>query len=179
LYFSKNTNADALSCFLIEEMGCDAELNTLDIIRKDHRIIAEKIQLLEKALLKILKERASNIEFTNSVEEFLKFFRIGIIQHFKVEETALFPVLQNAFKDKKPLIEELLSEHKKIIDEYLSFYTVRENRNNRREKLAKLLRELSNHAKKEESLLPSLVKMLDDEMLKKIDKVARKLGYPV
>ncbi|MFQ6052526.1 MAG: hemerythrin domain-containing protein [Candidatus Hydrothermarchaeota archaeon] len=154
-------------------------MSALDAISKDHRMIAKRIQLLEEASLSILRKRISGGEDSNPVEEFLKFFRIGVMQHFKIEETALFPVLQDVFKDKEPQILELLSEHKRIMDKYLSLHNAESSKEARTERLINLLNDLSAHARKEESLLPPLVKMLNEKQLKRIDEAARKLRYPV
>jgi len=154
-------------------------MSTWNLVRKLHQEIFRKLQLLEEASLDLLSKKIAYEESQLLEKDFVKFFRMGVIQHFKMEEVALFPILQRNFKDAEPLVSELISEHKRMINKYFKLHDVKDFKLNKREDLTVLLRELSAHAKKEERYLPSFIELLDEEQLKKIDELTRRLGYPI
>jgi hemerythrin-like domain-containing protein len=154
-------------------------MNTWNLVKKVHQEMFRKIQLLEEASLNLLSKKITSQKSQKLEADFVKFFRIGVIQHFKVEETALFPTLQRNFKDAEPLILELISEHKLMIDKYFKLHDVKDSKLKKTEDLIHLLKELSKHAKKEERFLPQFIKLLNEKQLKEIDDLTRRLGYPI
>jgi hemerythrin-like domain-containing protein len=46
--------------------------------------------------------------------EFREFFTQNLTNHFRAEEEALFPVLQTAVPDSRPMIEQLVFEHQEL-----------------------------------------------------------------
>ena len=107
------------------------------------------------------------------VEDFLKYFKVGVTHHFKIEEKALFPILRSNVKDAEPFISELISEHKDIINKYFKL----QNGFTQTRDLTDLLKALSTHAGKEERVLPPLIAFLNGEQLQKIDELTKRLGY--
>jgi hemerythrin superfamily protein len=108
----------------------------------------------------------------------LESFKFGVLQHFGIEEKALFPVLISAFKDKKQLISELIYEHKALIQMYSNLQN-RVNPTNYAEMLKDFIKVLSAHARKELELLPPLMEGLNEKQLSIIDEAAMRLGYPI
>ncbi len=151
-------------------------MSTWSLLSSQHQEVLVKIHLFEEASLYLLEKKVTHEKSEGLVEDFLKFFKVGVVHHFKIEERALFPILKSTVKDAEPLISELISEHKSIISKYFKLQNSRPNNMN---DLTTLLKELSEHAKKEENGLPPLVVLLDEKRLKKIDKLSRQLGYSV
>jgi len=154
-------------------------MSTWTLVNKLHQEIFRKLQLLEEASLDLLSKKIAYEKSQRFEKDFVKFFRVGVIQHFKIEESALFPILQRNFKDARPVISELISEHKTMINKYFKLHDVKDTKLNKKEDFIALLKELSAHARKEEKSLPPLIRLLDEEQLKKIDELTRRLGYPL
>jgi hemerythrin-like domain-containing protein len=153
-------------------------MNTWNLVSKLHQEIFRKIQLLEEASLDLLSKKITSQKSQKLEADFVKFFRVGVIQHFKVEETALFPILRRNFKDAEPLISELISEHKLMVNKYFKLHT-KDSKLKKTKDLILLLKELSRHGKKEEQFLPKFIKLLNEKQLKEIDELTRRLGYPI
>jgi hemerythrin-like domain-containing protein len=154
-------------------------MNTWSLLSRQHQELFRKIQLLEEASLDLLSKKIAYEDREKFAEDFVKFFRVGIIQHFKIEESSLFPVLRRNFKDAEPIVSELISEHKTMIDRYFKLQKSKHSKLNRIEDLTTLLKDLSEHAKKEENALPPFIALLDEKQLKKIDELTRQHGYLV
>jgi hemerythrin-like domain-containing protein len=104
-------------------------MTTWNLLSKLHQEIFRKIQLLEEASLDLLSKKIARNQKSRKLEaDFVKFFRIGVIQHFKVEETALFPVLKRNFKEAQPIVSELISEHKLMVNRYFKLLNVRNSK---------------------------------------------------
>jgi hemerythrin superfamily protein len=73
----------------------------------------------------------------------------------------------------------LLSEHKTINSKYFKLENIAKTSENPSKILSDLLKALSSHARKEEKLLPPLLRSLNEEQLKKIDEKTASLGYNV
>ena len=131
-----------------------------------------KIQSIEAQQIRTLRETLTqhrSHELTTFVEEFSQFVRSVLFNHFKVEEEALFLVLQNKVK---PLtIENLLSDHKRIVNGFHEYLKYVDDFNRSFELLKNLINYLDIHAKKEEELFSSVT--LSDEELKKIESRAK------
>jgi hypothetical protein len=84
--------------------------------------------------------------------------------------------LKSTIRDAEPLISELISEHKSIISKY---FKLQNSRPSNLHDLISLLKELSEHARKEDNSLPPFIALLDEQQLKKIDKLASQIGYYV
>jgi len=98
--------------------------------------------------------------------------------HFKVEEEALFPVLRSVPNPNETAILNLIGEHKIIMGKFSALQDAKETRVSINI-LQDLLKDLSDHAKKEEAFFPSLMESLTEEQLKRIDDVTKRLGYAV
>ncbi len=46
--------------------------------------------------------------------EFLDFYRVNLVAHFRAEEEILFPKLRQAIPDSAPLLDELCHEHEEV-----------------------------------------------------------------
>jgi hemerythrin-like domain-containing protein len=152
-------------------------MSTWNVLTRLHHEIFRKIQLLEEASLDLLAKKIAYEKREKLTEDFVKFFRAGVIQHFKVEEVALFPILRRNSKDAEPIISELISEHKTMINRYLKIQDAKNPGVAKMGDLKTLLEELSEHARKEERSIPPFIEMLNKEQLKKIDELARHLEY--
>jgi hemerythrin-like domain-containing protein len=136
-------------------------MGTWDLIKGLHREMFKKIQLLEEASIDLLSKKIAYEENQKFEEDFIKFFKVGVIKHFKVEEVALFPILQRNFKESENIISELISEHKIMVHKYFKLDNVKGSKTKRTRDLTALLRDLSKHAKKEEKFLPPYIEMLN------------------
>lgn len=159
-------------------------MSTWSLLSEQHQEVSKQIHLLEEASLDLLSKKVAHEkskerveDFEGLVDDFLNFFSVGLIHHFKIEEKAMFPILKNTIKDAEPLISELTSEHKNIIDKYFKFQESKNPKSKKMKDLTTLLEDLSEHARKEERFLPPFVALLNEEQLKKIDEQARRLGY--
>lgn len=75
------------------------ELNAWELLSKDHRRVLTKIQLLEEALVDLLRQRTTDLTQGKALKlekDFLELFKVGVAQHIIVEEQALFPMLRVA-----------------------------------------------------------------------------------
>lgn len=164
---------------------------TWALLSLEHNKVLRKIQLLEVALISLLHEVSLNTPTKKEksrdnqlkiVKDFLKLFGHGVMQHFKIEEVALFPVLRRVAEPKltaEQTVEMLLSEHKTINSKYFKLENIAKTSENPSKILSDLLKALSSHARKEEKLLPPLLRSLNEEQLKKIDEKTASLGYNV
>lgn len=152
-------------------------MGTWDSLHKQHVDVFIKINLLEKALLGLLQNlKTGDMKGAASLQEdFLKAFEQGMILHFTVEEEALFPVLARAGEKPRILISELLAEHKSIMEKHNMI--VQTAAVDKDKILLELIRELADHAKKEEQSIPSIISQLTSEQLSNIDQDAKRLGY--
>jgi DNA-binding PadR family transcriptional regulator/hemerythrin superfamily protein len=156
------------------------------VLLSRHHETFKKIHLLEAALLSLLKEipledlaKEGKLqgERLKVVKDFLKLYRRGVIHHFKIEEGVLFQELRNAHPDKELLIQEFLLEHKNIIEKYFQLKNTERLTQNPLRVLEELLKDLSDHATKEEKMLSPLVQSLSEEQLKRIDEKLANFGY--
>lgn len=174
-----------------EKVKQDFKITTWLLLSKEHHEVLKKIQLLEAALISLLrdfslgiseKELKLNKERLKVTKDFLKLYRCGVMQHFKIEESTLFPVLRGVKSDKlygRKIIEEFMLEHKAINSKYFKLKNIVKSAKNPLKILLELFKALSTHAKKEERLLPPLLRALDEKELRMIDEKAANLGYRV
>lgn len=131
-------------------------------LSKDHIEILVRIQLLENALIDLLNKRVKNIDVGRASkfqEDFLELFKIGVMEHFKTEEEILFPMLrEKAGKEAEKIVSELLVEHETIMQRYFKIVKNKGSLTDQSELLLALLKHLSEHAKKEELIIPTLLK---------------------
>jgi hemerythrin-like domain-containing protein len=143
-------------------------MSTIETLRKEHNQMLLKIHSIEEQQIRTLREAKNqqrSHELTTFEEEFSQFVKSVLFNHFKVEEEALFPVLQNKVK---PLtIENLLSDHKCIVNVFNDYLKYVDDFNRSFELLKNLINYIDIHAKKEEELFSSVT--LSDEELKKIE----------
>jgi len=134
------------------------------MLLKIHSIEAQQIRTLRETLA-----QHRSHELATFVQEISQFVRSVLFNHFKVEEEALFPVMQNKVK---PLtIENLLSDHKRIVNIFHEYLKYIDDFNRSFQLLKNLINYLDIHAKKEEEFFSSIT--LSDEELKKIDSMAK------
>ena len=157
----------------------DSKLDTWGSLHKQHVEVFIRINLLEKALLDLLQNRATGYleETANIQEDFLEAFEHGMTLHFTVEEKALFPILEKVEKKSETSISELLAEHKSIMEKYQKIRQTGAADKNKNEILLELVRELAKHGQKEEKTIPPLISQLTSEQLSSIDQSAERLGY--
>lgn len=143
----------------------------LETLRKEHAELLKRVQLVEEASLLLYKEKSQlpREEYVNVINEFSQFFKTSIVYHFKVEEQALFPVLKD--KDLGPDIQELLSEHRRILMGFQHFERIKGPIASVTI-LKMLINDLSIHARKEDELFPLWASRLSNEELKRIDEEA-------
>jgi len=154
-------------------------METWSLLSKEHHTVFRKIQLLEEASINLLEKKFINEPELSPVNDFLEFFRFGMVQHFRIEAQTLFPALKNASNSNEKLILELLSEHQAILQKYSTLGKLRDQRIDGTEQLLDFLKSLSDHTRKEEELLPPLIERLDQKQLRMIDEKAKSLGYPI
>ena len=156
-------------------------MDTWESLHKQHIEVFIKINLLEKAMLDLLQNRTTGYlkGTTNLQEDFLEAFEQGMILHFAVEESALFPVLGKVEKKGETSISELLADHKSIMEKYSKIRQTTAGDKNKNDILLELIRELAKHSQKEEKTIPPLISQLTSEQLSSIDQSSKRLGYPL
>ncbi|MFH0897308.1 MAG: hemerythrin domain-containing protein, partial [Candidatus Bathyarchaeota archaeon] len=137
-------------------------MSTCALVNEEHQEILKKIHLLEEASLDLLKKQAFSETNLGPLKEFLEVFKFGVLQHFEIEEKALFPVLRKASKDKEQPILELIYEHGALIQTYSNLQN-RISPTNYAKMLKDFIEALSAHARKELELLPPLMEALNEE----------------
>jgi iron-sulfur cluster repair protein YtfE (RIC family) len=90
----------------------------------------------------------------------LCFFENSIIPHRDREEAYVFPIILNLKTEEKPLIEELIDEHKKHLNEFkhLKEDLAKGKLTEAKKQIEKLLNGLKKHIEREEPLYQSLLK---------------------
>ncbi len=156
-------------------------MGTWDSLHREHFEIYTRVNILEKALIDLLeKHTAEHSEKALSLQkDFLEAFEHGISMHFAVEEEALFPALRETGRASEVLVQELLAQHRSIMEKYSRVAQTALTDEQKKEILLQLVQELSKHHSKEEQSVPTLVKRLNIEQLVKIDRTAKSLGYTV
>ena len=139
------------------------------------------MNLLEKALIDLLQKRTIGyLERTSDLQtDLLEAFEPGIALHFTVEEEALFPALRTKGKNAETLVDELLLQHRSIMEKHGKIVQASHIGEEKRDILLGLIRELAEHTRKEEMSVPQIVKQLSLEQLREIDQTAKRLGYNV
>jgi hemerythrin-like domain-containing protein len=139
------------------------------------------VNLLEKALVDLLQKRTTgHTEKTSDLQrDFLEAFEQGITLHFTVEEVALFPAMKKKGKNAETLVDELLLQHRSIMEDYRKIVQASNAGEEKKESLLRLARELAEHGRKEEMSVPPIVTQMSVEQLSEIDQTAKRLGYNV
>jgi hemerythrin-like domain-containing protein len=139
------------------------------------------VNLLEKALIDLLQKRTTgHPERTSDLQtDFLEAFKHAITLHFTVEEKALFPAMRTKGKNAETLVDELLLQHRSIMDKHSKITQASNTDEEKRELLLALARELAEHGRKEEMSVPPIVAQMSLEQLREIDEAAKRLGYNV
>lgn len=156
-------------------------MGTWESLHKEHSEIFTRVNLLEKALIDLLQKHTTGyMEGTSDLQRaFLEAFEHGITLHFTVEEEALFPALRKKGKNAETLIDELLLQHRSIMEKYSKIMQTSQTDEKKREILLELARELAEHGRKEEISVPPIVTQMSLEQLKEVDQAAKRLGYDV
>jgi len=154
-------------------------LGTWESLHKEHSEIFTRVNLLEKALIDLLQKRTiGGTEGSSDVQrDFLEAFEHGITLHFTVEEEALFPALRKKGKNAETLIDELLLQHRSIMEKYSNIAQAPHTDEEKKEILLGLARELAEHGRKEEISIPPIVTQMSLEQLSEVDQAAKRLGY--
>lgn len=136
-----------------EKLGRAALVETLKELLHEHSVRSAR-----NTALNSLMER----DPYKGLLELLSFIEESLIPHEKKEEEQVFPILAQRQPSKEPLITELSSEHKYILD---TFMLIRRAQGNGRipesRRLSQqILSQLNNHYAKEDPLFQSLLKEL-------------------
>jgi len=157
------------------------ELSAWKSLSTEHDEVLSKIQLLEKASIDLLRQRTKELSLAKALKlqkDFLDMFRVGMTQHFMIEEEALFPILRiGGGNEAKTLVSELLAEHRAMMEKYFKIKKGEGSAEDHGRLLLMMLKDLSAHSQKEENSIPPLMKRLNKEQLNRINEVARRLGY--
>jgi DUF438 domain-containing protein len=156
-------------------------LGTWESLHREHSEIFTRVNLLEKALIDLLQKRTTGyLEKTSSLQkDFLEAFERGMTLHFTIEQEALFPALRKKGKNAETLVDELLLQHRSIMEKYNEIVQASHTDEEKREVLLELARELAEHSRKEEISVPPIVAQMSFEQLREIDQEAKRLGYDV
>ena len=111
-------------------------------------------------------------------ESSLQVWKVGN-RRWTVEEEALFPALRKKGKNAETLVDELLLQHRSIMEKYSNIAQASHTDEEKREILLELAQELAEHGRKEEISVPPIVTQMSLEQLREIDQAAKRLGYPV
>jgi len=107
------------------------------------------------------------------VEYTVNFYNVELKKHFRQEEEILFPAVKGKDKKISSLIDEIISEHRKI-ETLVDSLKEKENQTEILDELGYLL---ESHIRKEErNLFSEIEKLLSDDELMKISKVMEKFG---
>jgi hemerythrin superfamily protein len=139
------------------------------------------VNLLEKALMTLLqKHMTEQLKNTSDLQrDFLEAFERGITLHFTVEEKALFPKLRKLGMYAETLVDELLLQHRSIMEKYSMIVEGSHTDEKRKEILLKMIKELATHTQKEEQFIQPIVAQMSLEQLREVDQTAYSLGYRV
>lgn len=156
-------------------------MGTWESLHREHVEIYTKVNLLEKALIDLLQKNMSEqSEKTLDLQrDFLEAFEFGITLHFTVEEEALFPKLRRIGKCAETLVDELLLQHRSIMEKYNMIVKGSYGDDERKEILIRMIKELVEHSQVEERSVPPVVREMNLEQLKEVDQAASRLGYRV
>ena len=156
-------------------------MGTWESLHSEHVEIFTKVNLLEKALMDLLQKHATEwLEKTSGLQrDFLEAFAAGITLHFTVEEEALFPELRKMGKHAETLVDELLLQHRSIMEKYSMIVQGSHTDVEKKETLSKMIKELAAHTQKEERFVQPIVKQMSPKQLKEVDQAANRLGYRV
>jgi Ethanolamine utilization protein EutJ (predicted chaperonin) len=154
-------------------------LSTWESLHREHREIFTKVNILEKALLNLLQTNvAGQLERTlNLQKDFLEAFERGITLHFRVEQEALYPEMRKLNEKAETLVDELLLEHRSIMEKYSVIMTGSSTVAEKKEIFLKMIKELAMYSQKEEEFVQPLVMRMSVEQLTIVDGIANRLGY--
>lgn len=156
-------------------------LSTWESLHREHGEIFTRVNLLEKALVDLLQKHVAK-KTENNLDlqrDFLEAFAHGIILHFTVEEEALFPELRKMGRHAETLVDELLLQHRSIVERYSMILQGSYTDGEKKEILLQMIRELAAHTQKEERFVQPIVRQMSLEQLKEVDQLANRLGYRV
>ena len=134
-------------------------MGTWDSLHREHLEIFTKVNLLERALIDFLQKRTAGPVAVNSdlQRDFLEAFKHGITLHFAVEEAALFPAMRKMGKTAATLVDELLVEHRSIMEKYGKTVQASDAAEEKRGILLQLIKERAAHTQKEEKFVSPIV----------------------
>ena len=158
----------------------ETSLGTWDSLHREHLEIFTKVNLLESALIDFLQKRTAGPVAVNSdlQRDFLEAFKHGITLHFAVEEAALFPAMRKMGKTAATLVDELLVEHRSIMEKYGKTVHAADAEE-KRGILLQLIQELAAHTQKEEKFVSPIVAQMSLGQQREVDQTAKRLGYVV
>ncbi len=154
-------------------------LSGFEAWKKDHREISLKMQLLEKALLNLLRNRTEEKDSPELHNDFLEALRKGVETHFRIEEQAIFPEIKKLSPETEALVKELILEHGTIRKGYRAGSETAQNSKERTDILLETAKTIETHIQKEEKYAYPLLEHMSQEQLKKITETAASLGYQV
>ncbi len=142
----------------------------------EHADIYKRAQILEKASLEFLrsKKQLSREEYLSILKPYGNQFKTGLEAHFRIEETAIFPIFMAKSQTARRTIPKLISEHSWIMQRFKEFGDIEEY-DISIQTLTDLMIGLSSHAKKEDEILSSIP--LTQDEASRVNELARGIGF--
>jgi sugar-specific transcriptional regulator TrmB/hemerythrin-like domain-containing protein len=153
-------------------------IEIISLLSKDHYEVLRKIQLFEEVALSLFKKEMLKEGAPGFADDFLEFFKLGLSEHFQMEEKILFPVLKDTFPPEEHAISKLAKEHKVLLQKYAKIQKLNQKAGLKTQ-VTDFLAYLTAHARTEEDLFPLLIERLDRKRLRKIGSTVKRLGYPI
>ncbi len=150
----------------------------LECLGKEHGVIFERAQLLERAVLGCMgsEMQLSQAEYQRSVTPCIDIFEKIVEVHFRVEEYALFPIYRNKSPETSETVTEFVKEHSEMFDGFDKYRELDEYEQSI-SALNKLMDSLARHARKEDILFSSTSLTRDEAESALI--AARAIGFPL
>lgn len=144
----------------------------------DHIDMAKRAEILEATALDYFDndKQLRKEEYHTIVTPCTSLFKNSLVKHFKVEETAIFPILIEKTQDARHTVRDFLSDHTMLMKMF-SEYETTEDQNRSLRLLTDLMKDLSYHIGKEDEFFQSF--MLSKNETTRIDELALKLGFGI
>ncbi len=126
-------------------------MGALEAWQNDHKEICIKTHLLETALIHLLQSKINEKADFEQHKDFLEAFQRGLELHFTIEEQAFFPQIKQMGQAEQALVEELLVEHKAILEKCRVASETTWGSKERAEILIQIAHDLEAHTKKKKN----------------------------
>ncbi|MFQ6134330.1 MAG: hemerythrin domain-containing protein [Nitrososphaerales archaeon] len=144
----------------------------------EHSEVFTRAEFLEKTSLECLenKKQLSREEYLLTVMPCRRLFKTSLAVHFRVEEMALFPILEVKSRKARRTISDLISEHPQIMQRFREYENI-EDYDKSIKTMNDLMNTLSLHDRKENELFNSTTLSRDE--VAKVDEIAQSIGFPI